>query len=140
RNRYSGYSSTFGRWRFERTSSRSSGCQPKRAASSDASSPRGAVRLIQERPPLSSSAARGPTTATSAAVRGRPRLMRGRLGTGTEGVLGSHGSRAILPLPPRESHGAEPFVIIRSVAGDFAALARPHVESRLEPGEAVRGI
>src|SRR5581483_6383321 len=139
RKRYSGYSSTFGRWRFERTSSRSSGCQPKRAASPDASSPRGAVRLIQVSPPLSSSATRGSTAAACAAVRGRPRLMRGRLGTGTEGVLGSHGSRRSYPWGARKAIGGS-VCHDPCVAGDFEVLARPHIDARLEPGESVRGI
>src|SRR5437867_7169071 len=67
----------------------SSGCQPKRSASMFASSAVGASRWIQVRPPAWSSArrgsARGDVSAT--AERGRVRLMRGRLGIGTEGVV-----------------------------------------------------
>src|SRR5436190_1458246 len=70
----------------------SSGCQPKRSASSMASSVVGPSMWIQVSPSAWSSAIRGSGRggASRMGTRGRWRLMRGRLGTGTEGVVGSH--------------------------------------------------
>ena len=52
---YSGYSSIFGRWRFESTSSTSSACQPNRSARCSAASWSGRSKWSQVRSPLLSS-------------------------------------------------------------------------------------
>ena len=100
--RYSGYSSIFGRWRFESTSSRSSSCQPKRSASARRSSSASMrSRWTQVRPcAVSSASARlRPCDVDAARAAAVLRRMRGRLGIGTERVVDRrHHVRDLTPI------------------------------------------
>src|SRR5262249_38877554 len=82
-------------------SSTSSGCQPKRSASSVAVSTSGATVLTQVRP-LAESDRTGDSVrvATGAPERMRDRLRRGRLGIGTERVVNREHHFSILPRVP----------------------------------------
>src|SRR6185369_7353264 len=114
-------------------SSTSSSCQPKRSASAVTAASSGRSRCTQVRPSASTSAGSARRGSSSGSERPRVRRIRGRLGMGTERILGRrHHSRilAAVGLPSRLGRVSRaPFLIDDGVVflnhGSYGACPEP---------------